>query len=208
MRESSVITAADLLGLNIEVEGTRMGKSYQRGTLRRVKRVSGADAWEWRYTLDCSCSCGRYTASYPKPIRLDHILATGPNATVSCGCRGRETACENAEFHTKEECSPAKINALFAAFCHKPGKVAAIAKRYAVAVFMVGAAYRLRLKALVAQFGDLLRDYRSIPVRMGRNALKLVTRHAFRGQPTEVWKLEDDDVVDPHMRMMFGLAIA
>src|ERR1035437_1097198 len=39
------------MGLNVEVEGTRIGKSYQRGTLRRVKRVSGTDAWEWRYTL-------------------------------------------------------------------------------------------------------------------------------------------------------------
>ena len=28
-----------------------MGRSYQRGTLRRVNRTSGMDAWEWRYTL-------------------------------------------------------------------------------------------------------------------------------------------------------------
>jgi integrase len=51
MIDSSVIPSNDVVALNVLVEGTRMGKSYQRGTLRRVKRVSGTDAWEWRYTL-------------------------------------------------------------------------------------------------------------------------------------------------------------
>jgi hypothetical protein len=158
--------------------------------------------------VNCACACGRYTASDPKAIRLDHILDPGPSRTVSCGCRRKETACENAEFHTKEECSPAKIAALFSAFCRNPGKVAEIAKRYSVSVWVVCAAFRIERKAMAEKFGDWIRSGKlSVPCELGVRAWRLLLKYVLRNEPTAVFEL-DEDILTDHQRDMFCLSPA
>jgi len=158
--------------------------------------------------INCSCACGFYTASYPKAIRLDHLMKDGPDATVSCGCHGKQTYKDNCEAHTIKECSPAKISSLFTAFCRTPFRIAAISKRYAVASWMVGAAYRIELKRLAGKLGDLIRAGKSYACGLGARGNRFLVKYVLRDEPPSVLELNDEDIDDPHMRFMFGLSPA
>lgn len=159
--------------------------------------------------INCSCACGAYTKEHPKAIRLDHLMAVGQKATVSCGCQGKMTYKQNAEFHTINKCSPALIVSMFAAYCRKPLSVIAIAKRYGVAAFMVCAAYRIHRETLAAKFGDWIRAGKlSVPCELGVRAWHLLQKHVLRNEPAARLELEDSDVTDYHQRFKCCLSPA
>ncbi len=156
----------------------------------------------------CSCDCGRYTESYPKLVRLNHILAIGSAATVSCGWVGKKRFKENGEA-VASKFSLAKIRAVFCAFVRKPWQVAKIAKRFGIMAALVGACYRLWMKRLVAMREGLVAGFEAISAleyrKFRRNGWKYDPNHDLN---RSVIELNDEDITEPALRLAFGLVPA
>lgn len=149
----------------------------------------------------CSCECGRYTASTPKAIRLDHIMQDGPDRTLSCGCVGGRRYKENGE-GLAARMSPSKVTSIFAAIVSSPRKIRwdaqhirAIARKFNIAVAMVGHCYRYwrdRLQAGVAAVSDVESSW--------------LSKH--RLHVPQIYILDEADILEPGLRFAFGLCPA
>ena len=152
----------------------------------------------------CKCACGLRTEKFPCIVRLSYLQS---GHTTSCGCIGKK------QFKLNWESFAAKlgdvtVKAIFKAFARKPERWQEIARRFGVAKAMVGACYRTWMKKLAAMTqaakSEALANISNFEQRcLDRKGHK----YGAWSEPTGL-ELNDEDITDPHMRMMLGLCAA